>query len=701
MSTSISLSALPIPPQAGALSGASLQLKLLAPLPPSASGQQLTVTSSSADGHLTLSTPDGQQVQATTTSLPPPQPGTRLALPNPLPPQFTTPPGSTAATPSLSAALVVRILAPTPSSNVQQPTSSPLPSSALPPTAAAAPLATAANSPGGSVSPLSAAISSPTATFFPQTNSTNEIINAINATFITNTQQKVPSGPLEISFTQTNLPLNQPSTLTLTSPTRGTLAPTATPQQAIEVELQSPTPLPLRQPLSLTLLPNRATPQAAPVAVLTAGVAATGRPAQPFTPPALSALHVLINPGGAAPVPVNTPLAARVTSAQPQPLPGPQGQTPQGLTGQFLRLATGHQAVLQSPTPIPVESTLVVEFPTVTGPAQVLQVQASTQHTPQPQTPTGSPAPTAAQTTQAPLPPGTVVEGTLTGTNQQGQPLLTVAQPQAFAGRTLAVNLPAALTGQLPAGTQLSARVEAGATSLATVLGLNLTPAAQRTLTLTHLAQQWPALSQGLQLLQGQSPQLAQSLMARLPQLSALLPGLFHFMEALRTNRPEEAFGREATTLLRAMGVTFTGDIQHLAQLHQPAPDSPWRGMLFPYVESPAEDPRQGGFFWRREKKDENPRSSTSTRFIMQMSLSQMGEVQLDGLVAYPEIWLKLRRATPPEEGFIAGLQALVSATLGQYGMSGGITVEVGSPFPVNPLAEMLQSSPAPLPTSA
>lgn len=343
----------------------------------------------------------------------------------------------------------------------------------------------------------------------------------------------------------------------------------------------------------------------------------------------------------------------------------------------------------------------MVEFSTPTAP-NVLRIQPAGSQTQQNQQPNiGTPQPTAAQTAQAVPPAGTVLQGTITTVNEQGQPVLTISQPSSWAGRTIAVVTPQPeATAHLVEGTHLSIRIEPN--QLASILTLTLPQASQRAQTLNTLGRQWPALTQALNVLQQNAPQQAQTLRAQIPQLANLLPGLVGFIGALAGNRPQDAFDKSATDILKSMGVDLSPDLHHLAQLQQRPDAAPnqWRGTLFPYVEAPGEDPRQGGFFWRREKPD-NPRAATHTRFVVELDMSQMGPLQLDGLVTYPAVWLKLRRTTPPESGFTTGLQQLVAGLLEGYGLQGGITVESAAAFPVNPRAEMLAANPASLPTSA
>lgn len=426
----------------------------------------------------------------------------------------------------------------------------------------------------------------------------------------------------------------------------------------------------------------------------------TGPQASPVLPqPAPPQLTIQLPPQPAQPtnpVPQNIdtpalPIAARILPPQPGQLP----------TQHTALLATGTTIVLKSPQPLPTGSIIVADFP-ITPTSGIQRVLPADSQAPQQQgtgIATHQAAPVPPQTPQAVLAAGMVIEGRITGQNEQGQPLLTITQPGALTGATVPLTL-AEPTTLLPMGAQISIKV--GDNLLATILGLTLPPQAQNAYTVNTLGTQWNTLQQALQTLQQQAPMQAANLRASLPQLANLLPGLIQFTNALRTNRAEDAFDTEATRLLKSMGIDLSSDLSQLSQLQQrpTSSDPQWRGTIFPYVEAPGEDPRQGGFFWRREKSD-NPRGSTSTRFIVEVEMSQLGAMQLDGLITYPEIWLKLRRTSYPEPGFTEGLQTLVTTLLQRSGLTGGIAVETTATFPVNPKSELLAQTENPLPTSA
>jgi hypothetical protein len=551
-----------------------------------------------------------------------------------------------------------------------------------------------------------------------------------------------PGQPLPITLVPSNAPASGTSaTGTFAAQLQGltTLPGQPAPTLALPAPLAGPTPGWIVGPnpsgnaaASPVLLLGTAVNQAS----LPANSPQTALPALPFTITSATPLpqgqtmlarvvsHVAPPPGGNAPgttVPIllaNGQTAALVPVNLSQPAPTPLPAAAGNGT-----LALTHAAGTR---PVPVNaylqpgSTLMVEFPAITGAPRVQGVQAVAPQAQnaqnQPQLPGGTtPAvtPTSLPAAQTILPTGTVVSGTITGQTPQGQPILTLsaapliptntrqpAQPLP-PGSQVALDLPE----PLPLGSKLTLQLGA-AGQPAALLALELPAASQRAHTLSQLGTQWPGLQHALQALQSASPAAAQTLLQRLPQLANLLPGLLGMLASLRQAKEsatDPALTESLGPLLKALGVDLTPDLTALQQLTQRQEDTPWRGLVFPYQEHPGDQPRQGGFFWRREGEDEDPRSPTATRFVVELSLSQQGPVQLDGLLTYPALWLKLRQTVPASTAYVQGLQSVVANALSAHGLNGGIAVDVlaaNTGFPVNPRAELLSDGVTHLPRS-
>lgn len=519
-----------------------------------------------------------------------------------------------------------------------------------------------------------------------------------------------PTGPLLANGTQT-------VTLTLAAPSLPGTPQTALPTPAslsIPVTLNLGVALPVGTPQPATLLPavpTQANPAILPESTeqaLQPVLLLTGQQTTPSIPTPPPAGLQVITPQPLATTPP-TPATAQTATMLPQaPIPvagrilPPQPDQSPGQ--QTALLATGATITLKSPQPLPTGSIIVADLPITpsTGIQRILNADTQTQPQPNTTAQTQTAAAVHPQTGYAVLAAGMVIEGKITDQNEQGQLILTISQPPQLAGQTTPLTL-TENTALLPIGAQLSIRVEPSLT--ATILGLTLPPQTQSAFTVGTMGARWEGLQQALSVLQQQAPIQAANLRATLPQLANLLPGLMAFTNALRTRDPDDFLDAETTKLLKSMGIDLSSDISQLSQLQQrPAQhaDTQWRGTLFPYVEAPGEDPRQGGFFWRREKSD-NPRSPTNTRFVVEVEMSKLGPMQLDGLVTYPEVWLKLRRtsSSDTDASFTTGLQTLVNGLLESYGLTGGIAVETTPTFPVNPRAELLAQTDNPLPTSA
>jgi hypothetical protein len=239
----------------------------------------------------------------------------------------------------------------------------------------------------------------------------------------------------------------------------------------------------------------------------------------------------------------------------------------------------------------------------------------------------------------------------------------------------------------LPTGTQVTVQIQPD--GQAQIIDLTLPTGSERAAILQRLGQEWPVLKQALNLLRQNRPAAARSAEATLPKPDTLLPGLVRMAQALATQSAERLLTDETVQLLKTFGVDLTPDLTSLNQLQQRSetPDG-WRALLFPYVEREGEDPRQGGFFWRNQEAEEEGQPG-KTRFIVQLHLSQLGDVQLDGLLNEHHINLKLRLREDPGNNFATDLQRLVQKTLAAYGLEGGITLEAKVTFPIDPLAEM------------
>lgn len=253
----------------------------------------------------------------------------------------------------------------------------------------------------------------------------------------------------------------------------------------------------------------------------------------------------------------------------------------------------------------------------------------------------GSPAPA----------PGQILTGTVMASTSGGPPLL--ATPIG----ALALD---AIAG-LPRGGALSLQIVGSpvvpSPTLATAPGAP--PAVTGTPSLAApnpTAAGWPALEAAMQAVQESNPAAAQHVVDTvLPGVNAgLTSRTLLFLRALGRGTVQEWLGESAAealkhanpALLRQLGDEF----RHMGRGGpEVAPDDDWRVVHLPLVSGAAIEPvrlltrRRGG------ERDEPGGTDTNTRFVIEVTLSQLGRIQFDGLVREDGKRLDLMvRSEPP-----------------------------------------------------
>lgn len=176
-------------------------------------------------------------------------------------------------------------------------------------------------------------------------------------------------------------------------------------------------------------------------------------------------------------------------------------------------------------------------------------------------------------------------------------------------------------------------------------------PAAASPATLAH---GWPALQEALQVLQDAAAQpLAPGhgpAMDMVPQPGPrLASGLLFFLSALSAGDLGRWLGGQALQGLRHAGrdslvQRLTQDFGQLGRMADAAPGD-WRLLAMPIVNGQHVEQLR---LWLRQHRDEDRRKSQrrgreATRFILEVELSELGDLQLDGLVHVKRFDLMLR----------------------------------------------------------
>ncbi|CAO3434277.1 hypothetical protein [Azospirillum doebereinerae] len=265
-----------------------------------------------------------------------------------------------------------------------------------------------------------------------------------------------------------------------------------------------------------------------------------------------------------------------------------------------------------------------------------------------------------------------VLRGTVAGTTPQGQPILATKQGM------LALNVPASL----PQGAKVTAALAdlAQATQAAAPLASgDLGPLSER---------EWPAMRQLMATLAAADPALARSMLATMPQPNRkLTAALTFFLSAMRGGDAQGWLGSDARSALEKGG---HGDL--LARLDrefeglkreaaEPMPGD-WRPYTVPMMD--ANGPRPIKLHVHPLKSDEEngegrETSKPGSRFLIDVDLSRLGPMQLDGLVRPNHFDLILRShvALPPE--LRVELIQVFADSVRALGYTGGLSFQSGA----------------------
>jgi len=263
----------------------------------------------------------------------------------------------------------------------------------------------------------------------------------------------------------------------------------------------------------------------------------------------------------------------------------------------------------------------------------------------------------------------------------------------------------------LPPGTALKLEV------------LNLSPAvpaagpapAAAPPTLPALAAQWTTLQEILQWLRAADPHSAGQLARQLspgplptpsqpftfPTLQGLSASLYFFLNALKSGDFRSFIGAQAARaleahgkagLLRAAEAEFATLRHYFAEL----PPQQWQALFLPVLVE--NETRMLRFYVKRDRKSKSGRdrsAAADTRFVVEMELSALGAMQLDGLVRKQEkqgtqFDLIIRSRAWLDDEVQQDIRRIYTVVGEATGYQGLLMFQLVDDFPVRPLDEIL-----------
>lgn len=182
------------------------------------------------------------------------------------------------------------------------------------------------------------------------------------------------------------------------------------------------------------------------------------------------------------------------------------------------------------------------------------------------------------------------------------------------------------------------------------------------------------------------------------PTPQGMSAALMVFMTALKGGDFRNWLGKENIRWLEKNGHEALikhaeADFATLARPFIDAPPGQWQSLFFPFVV--AGELQQVRLFTKRDKKKETGQNKKGddTRFVLEVDLSQLGEMQMDGFVRKREreihFDLIIRSHKELSEEIQRDILGIYNSTGELTGFSGTVMFQAVPEFPVNPLEEL------------
>jgi len=278
-------------------------------------------------------------------------------------------------------------------------------------------------------------------------------------------------------------------------------------------------------------------------------------------------------------------------------------------------------------------------------------------------------ASTVSATSSSPgLAQGAVLSGTVRGVTPQGQPI--VQAPNA----TLALDTRA----QVPDGTRVVLKVETVPTLPSPTKAAALAPAQ----TLVQ-AKTWSDLDEALKVLSTIDPARFQHVaQTSLPQPGVKLTAqMLFFLSALKGGDFKAWLGDSASRVIDrerpGLLTRLSGDFQIMAKMADEPQQNDWRLALIPFLNGNSIE--QVRFYHRGRNGGENEDDGDEgTRFVLDLDLSNIGHVQIDGLVKSEQKRMDLivRTETPLNEDWRADIAEIFVNAQDLIGLDGGVAFQ-------------------------
>jgi hypothetical protein len=228
-------------------------------------------------------------------------------------------------------------------------------------------------------------------------------------------------------------------------------------------------------------------------------------------------------------------------------------------------------------------------------------------------------------------------------------------------------------------------------------------PGALASSTYSNITGMTATLTDIFTIIQSVNPQAATELASRMPQTGANFTGsTLFFIAAMTGGDAGKLLGQRTVSILEQQGrgdlVRKLGADFAVARsgLGETTPSQNWQLFYIPLMHEQEIHPVRMFVKKDRENEEKNKKKKTDTRFIIEVSLSVLGDIQIDGFVKHKEKGLQfdlmLRTLQPllPEDE--KAIFEIYNNAAQIAGFTGSLNISAVKDFPVKPMEDMLGS---------
>lgn len=216
--------------------------------------------------------------------------------------------------------------------------------------------------------------------------------------------------------------------------------------------------------------------------------------------------------------------------------------------------------------------------------------------------------------------------------------------------------------------------------------------------TFSGLLANWDTLEETQQAVQ-HVPDLARDFTSRIPNTkSKLVNSVLFFLSALKSGDVSHWLGPRLHATLQETAPNIASrlarDFTNIRTMSSEQPDQPWQMLPLPLLHN--EELRQARLYIRQDHSQDGKTGGNGTRFVIEVNMSQLGEIQLDGLTKLEgkqlSFDLVVRSQTPLPKWMHDGIKDIFKTASEATRFRGDLRFQPSPERFIRPLEENLQA---------